>query len=242
MNDRATRRVSGLSVSLVVHALAIAAIVLVFRTAAERATQTQAVLRQMPRLVWVADPRPAARGGGQPKKAPTRVVERPITATPPPVVTVEPSTIAPEPEPRVVAEAAQPSPAVPENGAAQDGGLGNGDAPGPGAGSDKGRGNGPDRAFPIGNGVTSPIPIKRAQPAYTADAMRRRLQGVVVLNCVVRIDGTCSDIRVVRSLDMVYGLDQQAVASAREWRFRPGTRLGEPVPVQVTLEIAFSIR
>jgi hypothetical protein len=41
---------------------------------------------------------------------------------------------------------------------------------------------------------------------------------------------------------MVYGLDQQAVASAREWRFRPGTRLGEPVPVQVTLEIAFSIR
>ena len=64
----------------------------------------------------------------------------------------------------------------------------------------------------------------------------------MVLNCVVRIDGTCSDIRVVRSLDMVYGLDQQAVASAREWRFRPGTRLGEPVPVQVTLEIAFSIR
>ena len=96
--------------------------------------------------------------------------------------------------------------------------------------------------FGVGNGVTSPIPTKRAQPAYTADAMRRRLQGVVVLNCVVRIDGTCSDIRVVRSLDMMYGLDQQAVASAREWRFRPGTRLGEPVPVQVTLEIAFSMR
>jgi TonB family protein len=72
--------------------------------------------------------------------------------------------------------------------------------------------------------------------------MRRRLQGVVVLNCVVRTDGTCSDIRIVRSLDMVYGPDQQAVASAREWRFRPGTRLGGPVPVQVTLEIAFSIR
>ena len=50
------------------------------------------------------------------------------------------------------------------------------------------------------------------------------------------------DIRIVRSLDMVFGLDQQAIASVREWRFRPGMRLGEPVPVQVTLEIAFSIR
>lgn len=72
--------------------------------------------------------------------------------------------------------------------------------------------------------------------------MRARLQGVVVLNCVVQPDGTCSDIRVMRSLDTTCGLDQQAIASAREWRFRPGLRLGEPVPVQVTLEITFSIR
>jgi len=72
--------------------------------------------------------------------------------------------------------------------------------------------------------------------------MRARLQGVVVLNCVVQPDGTCSDIRVMRSLDSLFGLDQQAMASAREWRFRPGVRLGEPVPVQVTLEIAFNIR
>jgi protein TonB len=72
--------------------------------------------------------------------------------------------------------------------------------------------------------------------------MRARLQGVVVLNCVVQPDGTCSDIRVARSLDAVFGLDQQAIASAREWRFRPGTRMGQPVPVLVTLEIAFTIR
>ena len=46
----------------------------------------------------------------------------------------------------------------------------------------------------------------------------------------------------MRSLDMMFGLDDQAIASAREWRFRPGQRLGSPVPVQVTLEIAFNIR
>jgi TonB family protein len=94
----------------------------------------------------------------------------------------------------------------------------------------------------VGNGVTAPIPLRRPPPAYTAEAMRARLQGIVVLNCVVQPDGTCSDIRVMRSLDTTFGLDQQAIASAREWRFRPGFRLGQPVPVQVTLEIGFSIR
>jgi hypothetical protein len=44
------------------------------------------------------------------------------------------------------------------------------------------------------------------------------------------------------ALDMMFGLDEQAIASAREWRFRPGQRLGSPVPVLVTLEIAFNIR
>ena len=86
-----------------------------------------------------------------------------------------------------------------------------------------------------------PIPVRRPPPAYTAEAMRTRLQGVVVFNCVVRPDGRCSDIRT-KSLDTMFGLDQQAIASAREWVFRPGTRTGEPVSVLVSLEIGFTIR
>jgi TonB family protein len=69
--------------------------------------------------------------------------------------------------------------------------------------------------------------------------MRQRVQGVVVLDCVVQPDGACSDIRITQSR---FGLDQQAIASAREWRFRPGLRAGMPVPVRVTLEIQFTIR
>jgi periplasmic protein TonB len=235
-------RATSLCTSIGLHVLAVLALIVVFRSAADRSSETHVSLSRPVPLVWMPDPRPAARGGGQPKKAPTHVVERPVTAAPPPVVTIEPPTIAPEPEPQVIANVAQPSPSLPEHGADQQGALGNGPSPGSGSGPDRGPGNGANGVFGVGNDVTSPVPIRRAQPAYTADAMRRRLQGVVVLNCVVRTDGTCSDIRVVRSLDMVYGLDDQAIASAREWRFRPGTRLGEPVPVQVTLEIAFSIR
>jgi TonB family protein len=235
------RRVSALSVSLVVHALAMSAIVFVFRSSADHASPIHGTPPRPMRLIWTPDPQPASRGGGQPNKAPTQIVEHRIAPTPPPVVAIEPAAIAPEPESRVVAESSQPTPAVAENGAVRPGGIGDGNTDGTGPGQDKGPG-GDGSVFGVGNGVTSPIPIKRAQPAYTADAVRRRLEGVVVLNCVVQTDGTCSDIRVVRSLDMEFGLDQQAIASAREWRFRPGQRLGQPVPVQVTLEIAFSIR
>jgi outer membrane biosynthesis protein TonB len=47
---------------------------------------------------------------------------------------------------------------------------------------------------------------------------------------------------VVRSLDNTFGLDQEAIKAAKQWRFRPGTRLGEPVPVLITIELAFTLR
>lgn len=153
---------------------------------------------------------------------------------------IEPPAIVPEAAPQLVATAA---PVITDPGSASG-------PPSAGAGDgEKGTGTGPDSGpggggviYGIGNGVSAPIPLRRPPPAYTADAMRARLQGVVVLHCVVQPDGKCSDIRVTQSLDMVFGLDDQAIASAREWRFRPGQRLGSPVPVRVTLEIAFNIR
>jgi len=40
----------------------------------------------------------------------------------------------------------------------------------------------------------------------------------------------------------VFGLDLEAMKAARQWRFRPGTRLGEPVAVQVVIELTFTLR
>ena len=79
-------------------------------------------------------------------------------------------------------------------------------------------------------------------PAYTADAMRARAQGVVTIECVVEPNGECGDVRVVRAFKPPHGLDQEAVAAARRWRFQPGTRDGQPVPVVVNLQIEFNIR
>ena len=124
-------------------------------------------------------------------------------------------------------------------------GTGTGPGIGPGTGSGLGPGSGGgtgDGVYHIGNGVTPPVELRRGVPQYTADAMHARIQGTVLAECVVQTNGTCTDIHVLRSLDPTYGLDQEAIKAARQWRFRPGTRMGEPVAVLVTIEVTFTLR
>jgi TonB family protein len=87
-----------------------------------------------------------------------------------------------------------------------------------------------------------PTLLKKVDPQYTADAMRAKVQGLVVLECVVLADGTVGRVEVIRSLDSTFGLDQEAIKAAKQWRFRPGTRFGEPVAVLVTIELTFTLR
>ena len=116
-----------------------------------------------------------------------------------------------------------------------------GDGDGAGAGDGKERGFGGD-AYRPGNGVTWPVPVTRASPRYTAAAMRARAQGIITVECVVEPNGECGDVRVVRAFTPPFGLDAEAIETARRWRFRPGMRAGEAVPVLVNLEIEFNIR
>ena len=70
--------------------------------------------------------------------------------------------------------------------------------------------------------MSIPQLVRDAKPDYTAGAMRAKVQGVVVLECVVLPDGTIGNITIIKSLDKVFGLDQEAVKAARQWRFLPG--------------------
>jgi periplasmic protein TonB len=105
-----------------------------------------------------------------------------------------------------------------------------------------GPGFGPGAARSGGPGVTTPTVITQIKPRYTADAMRLRIQGSVWVECVVMPDGSVGDARVTRSLDSRFGLDDEAIAAAKQWRFRPGTLNGRPVPVVVSIELMFSVR
>jgi TonB family protein len=93
-----------------------------------------------------------------------------------------------------------------------------------------------------GQGVSSPILLHETKPNYTAAAMRARIQGVVVMECVVEVDGSVGAVRVTRSLDTAYGLDDEAVRNLKQWRFRPGMRDGTPVRVAVSIEMSFTLR
>jgi hypothetical protein len=60
------------------------------------------------------------------------------------------------------------------------------------------------------------------------------------MECVVRTDGTPSDIRIVQSLDPA--LDHAASAPASPWQLESGMRREKPVPVMVTIGIAFNLK
>ena len=72
--------------------------------------------------------------------------------------------------------------------------------------------------------------------------MRARIQGRVSLSCVVNTEGMCEDIRVTESLDTVHGLDAEAVWTAMQWRFTPGTVNGKPVRVRIMIQLTFNLR
>jgi TonB family protein len=98
-----------------------------------------------------------------------------------------------------------------------------------------------DGTYVPGKSVTYPRVIREVKPQYTADAMRAQIQGAVFLECIVLPDGTVGEVRVVKSLDSTFGLDQEAIRAAKQWRFQPGMRDGVAVPVVVTIELTFTL-
>ncbi len=88
-------------------------------------------------------------------------------------------------------------------------------------------------------GVTNPRLLYDFKPVYTPEAMRAHIQGTVVVECVVQPDGTVGAARVVKSLDSVYGLDEEALKAVRRWRFVPGMKGSTAVPTLVAVELSF---
>jgi len=208
-------------------------------------------------IVFLAEPGPGGGGGGGNRRPePPKPAELPgrekITV---PEIKPEPT---PEPTPeeppveqlnipaQTLAAATETSPGVIEsNQVSASTGSGGGSGAGAGEGSGLGRGTGGGVGGGIyrpGSGVINPRILREVKPQYTADAMRAKVQGTVLLECVVLADGTVGRIDVVKSLDPTFGLDQEAVRAARQWRFLPGTRFGEPVAVLVTIELTFTLR
>jgi TonB family protein len=88
-------------------------------------------------------------------------------------------------------------------------------------------------------GVLSPIVIQQVDPEFSEKARKFKEQGTVVLSLIVGTDGTPRSIKV--ECGPTPDLSEKAVEAVRAWRFKPGTKDGKPVMVQIAVEVEFHL-
>jgi periplasmic protein TonB len=216
-------------------------------------------------LVFIETPGPGGGGGGggNQRKEPPKTEKlpaakppeaAPVIPKPEPEPTPEPETIKPEAPiitateaPAVISSAPTLS-ASASLGTGKDDGAGTGSGGGIGPGKGTGIGDGQDKGigggvYQAGNGVSSPTLLHKEKPQYTPEGMIRRIQGEVHLHCIVLTSGAVGSCDIVKPLDAnQYGMDNQAIKAAKQFRFRPGVREGQPVNVMVRIELEFNMR
>jgi TonB family protein len=94
-------------------------------------------------------------------------------------------------------------------------------------------------AFRVGNGVSPPTLAYKVEPEYSEEAHLTRFQGTVVVYAEIGADGTAQNMRVIRSVGL--GLDEKALQAISKWKFNPGTKDGQPVPVAATIDVNFRL-
>ena len=201
-----------------------------------------------PKPVTTRKPEPKARPVPPPPMP--RPVYRPVEPPPPaPAPPVTPKVVAPvvnassDPRDRAgvlnetVAPESQGSGSGGGAGSGQGTGIGEGTGSGIGPGSGGGTGGGPYRP---GSGVSAPELLREVRPEFTEEARRQGISGDVILEIVVRADGSVGDVKVVQGLGG--GLNRNAVEAVKQWRFSPARRQGVPVDVMVEVAVAFVLR
>ncbi len=198
--------------------------------------------------------KPARLMGGEPPKP--RAAAKPKVRKPKPTVIPIPDPTPSEPEPirrkeiqetpqiqdEILAElnigdiTAPPSSSLSRERGVGLEGRGAGSQSGPGSATGDGSG-----VYTLGGGVTNPEIIEQTIPSYTDQAIRAKVQGIVLFQAIIRKNGRVDSFKVLRGLG--HGLEEKAIKEiSTRWRFRPGTLNGNPVDVLATIEVTFNLR
>ena len=119
-------------------------------------------------------------------------------------------------------------------------GIGPGKGPGLGPGEDGGTGGGRVGYLGAGGGsLTPPVLLSKADPDYSEDARKARLQGTVLLRIEVDTHGQAQNISVRQRLGL--GLDDRAIEAVKKWKFLPGKLNGKPAVVVAYVEVNFRL-
>ncbi len=93
------------------------------------------------------------------------------------------------------------------------------------------------KALTVGAGVSPPRITHKVEPEYSPLARADRVQGTVVFQIIVDEHGLPRDFQVISPLG--FGLDEKAEQAITKWRFAPGMKDGQPVPVIARIEVDF---
>jgi periplasmic protein TonB len=118
-------------------------------------------------------------------------------------------------------------------------GVGQGKGPGVGPGEGGNFGGGP--FSPGRGGVSMPQCVENCslKPPYSEEGYKLKIQGTVLVQFVVRSDGSTDSFKVLRGLG--YGLDEAAIETVRKWRFRPALKDARAVDCYAQVEVNFRL-
>jgi TonB family protein len=90
------------------------------------------------------------------------------------------------------------------------------------------------------NVIVPPAVLTQSAPSYTVEAARHDVEGTVVVQAQFDEYGNARALKVVKGLG--YGLDENAVAALKTWRFSPALRNGLPVSAIAEIGIPFALQ
>jgi protein TonB len=96
----------------------------------------------------------------------------------------------------------------------------------------------PPKPIAVSSGVATGLLIQRTPPVYPTIAKAARVGGTVELHATISKNGTIKDVHVVSGPAM---LQQAAVEAVRNWRYRPYMLNNEPIEVETSVSVVFSL-
>jgi periplasmic protein TonB len=91
----------------------------------------------------------------------------------------------------------------------------------------------------VSSGVTQGLLVRKVEPSYPQMAKIARVQGAVVLSALIGKDGVIQNLHVVSTASPL--LNQSALEAVKQWRYRPYILNGEPVEVDTTITVNFTL-
>jgi TonB family protein len=95
------------------------------------------------------------------------------------------------------------------------------------------------RLFRVGHGVSPPRAIYQPEPSFSEPARKAKYQGTMTMGLIVDKEGHPQKIHILSPLGA--GLDAKAVKAVETWKFQPAQKDGEPVAVQIAVEVDFHL-